>query len=150
MNEPLDLPHSQQSAEGYCLPACVRMILAYWGIERSEAEVRRVLGSRSFGTPSYAVERLSRWGMHVRYGEWSISQRIKSLASRVPVIAFVRTAFLDHVAHAVVLVGCEENQRFWMHDPAIPAGPTAVSWPGTLAAWAEFGYRGAAITRTQD
>jgi ABC-type bacteriocin/lantibiotic exporter with double-glycine peptidase domain len=130
------------------------MVLAYWGIERSEAEVRRVLGSRSFGTPSYAVERLSRWGMHVRYSEWSISQLIQFFGSRVPVIVFVRTAFLDHwqydVAHAVVLVGCEENQRFWMHDPALPAGPTAVSWPGTLAAWAEFGYRGAAITRTQD
>ena len=62
-------------------------------------------------------------------------------------ILFLRTRFLDHwqhdVAHAVVVMGYEENQRFWLHDPAFRQGPTAVSWEGLLAAWAEFGYRGA-------
>jgi len=30
MSDVLSLPHFQQSAEGYCLPACVRMVLAAW------------------------------------------------------------------------------------------------------------------------
>ena len=60
MNEPLSLPHFQQSDPGYCLPVCVRMVLAYLGLERSEAEVNRMLGAREFGTPSFAV-RLAAW-----------------------------------------------------------------------------------------
>jgi hypothetical protein len=39
----------------------------------------------------------------------------------------------------------EENQRYWLHDPALPDGPTSVLWQGLLAAWAEFGYRGARL-----
>ncbi len=149
MNVRLHLPHFQQSADGYCLSACVRMVLAYWGLQRSEAEIGRILGARNFGTPSFAVKRLTQWGAQVLYCEWSIAQLLNSLAAQQPIIAFLRTGFLDHwqqdVAHAVVLVGCEENQRFWLHDPALSNGPVPVSWNGTLAAWAEFGYRGAAI-----
>ena len=66
-----------------------------------------------------------------------------------PVILFVRTGFLDYwqddVAHAVVVIGVEEKEQFWVHDPALPDGPRAVSWNGLLAAWAEFGYRAALI-----
>jgi len=36
------------------------MVLAYLGLERSEAEVNRMLGAREFGTPSFAV-RLAAW-----------------------------------------------------------------------------------------
>lgn len=46
----------------------------------------------------------------------------------------------------MVVVGAEEGQQFWLHDPALSAGPVSVSWNGLLAAWAEFGYRGALIS----
>jgi len=40
----LALPHIQQSAEGYCLLACVRMVLAHLGLKHSEVKViRRVM-----------------------------------------------------------------------------------------------------------
>lgn len=149
MTAPLDVPHFQQSADGYCLPACVRMVLAFWHLTKTEKEIRRVLGTRVFGTPSFAVKRLSQWDVHVQYREWSIAQLLEALKTGHPVIAFVRTAYLDYwqqdVAHAVVLVGYEENQRYWLHDPALPDGPTSVLWQGLLAAWAEFGYRGARL-----
>ena len=96
MNVCLQIPHFQQSVEGYCLPACVRMVLAYWGLPRSEAAVRRVLGTRTFGTPSFAVQRLSQWDVQVRYCEWSIAQLLDALDAQHPVILFVRTGFLDH------------------------------------------------------
>ena len=35
----LSLPHFQQSAPGYCLSACVRMILTHLGLERLEDAV---------------------------------------------------------------------------------------------------------------
>lgn len=143
------MQHYQQTAEGYCLAACVRMVLDHQGRRHTEAEVRRVLGARTFGTPSFAVKRLSQWQVEVTYREWSIAQVLDALDAAHPIIIFVRTAFLDHweqdVAHAVVLIGYEEDQHFWLHDPALPNGPTKVSWQGVLAAWAEFDYRGAAL-----
>jgi len=68
MSEPIALPHAQQSAEGYCLPACARMTLAHLGLERSEAEVGQLLGAQDYGTPSFAIRRLSALGLQVDYG----------------------------------------------------------------------------------
>ncbi len=150
MSNVLSLPHFRQSAEGYCLPTCVRMVLAYLGLERSEVEVSQVLGAQAFGTPSFAVRRLTTLGLQVTYREWSIPQLLTTLDTGQPVILFVRTGFLDHwrkdVAHAVVVVDARKHQQFWLHDPALSTGPVAVSWNGVLAAWAEFGYRGASIS----
>ncbi|MBE7469862.1 MAG: hypothetical protein DPW09_20670 [Anaerolineae bacterium] len=39
MSNSLPIPHRPQLADGYCLPACVQMVLAYWGIERDQAEL---------------------------------------------------------------------------------------------------------------
>ena len=152
MSNVLSLPHFQQSTEGYCLPACVRMVLANLGLEHPEAEVSHILGSQEFGTPSFAIRRLCEIGIQVIYREWSISQLLTSLDAEQPAILFVRTGFLDYwqedVAHAVVVVGAEKDQQFWLHDPTLPTGPVVVSWNGLLAAWAEFGYRAAAISAT--
>jgi hypothetical protein len=64
-------------------------------------------------------------------------------------IAFVRTQFLDYwqedVAHAVVIVGAEPEDLFWVHDPAFATGPVTTLWNGLLAGWAEFSYRGATL-----
>jgi len=126
------------------------MVLAYLQIERSEAEISHLLGTQTFGTPSFAIRRLTQWGLEVLYQEWSLSKLSDALASGRPVITFVRTGFLDHwrrdVAHAVVVVGIAQGDHVWIHDPAQPRGPVSVSWDGFLAAWAEFGYRGAVIT----
>jgi hypothetical protein len=94
MNAPLALPHFQQSADGYLLPACARMVLAYLGIKRSESQFRKALGTETWGTPTLAVQRLV-----------SINREV---------IYFVRTGFLDDYtadfAHALVVVGANPEQ----------------------------------------
>ena len=151
MTGPIQLSHFQQSAPGYCLPACARMILAQLGLELSEGEISRRLSTQEYGTPGSALQRLSALNVRVTYREWSVAQLLDALQVGQPVIALVRTSFLDHwtqdVAHAVVVVGAVEDDLFWIHDPALPVGPLTVSWNGLLAAWTEFNYRGAAITR---
>jgi ABC-type bacteriocin/lantibiotic exporter with double-glycine peptidase domain len=151
MSDLLSLPHFQQSAEGSCLAACVRMVLAHLSLERSESDISRLLGVQPFGVPSFAVRQLGAWGLRVVYREWSVPQLLSALEADQPVIIFVRTGFLDYwrkdAAHAVVIVGAEEGQQFWLHDPALSTGPTLTSWNGVLAAWAEFGCRGASISR---
>lgn len=149
MSDFLPAPHFQQSAEGYCLSACVRIVLAYLGIERTEAEISQALGAQEFGTPSFAIQRLTGPGLQAIYREWSVSELLSALAAKQPVIVFVRTGFLDYwqedFAHAVVVIGAIQDQQFWVQDPARPTGPVIVSWNGLLAAWAEFAYRGAVI-----
>ena len=150
MSDIVPVPHYPQSAEGYCLSACARMVLAYLGIERAEAEVSRVLGAQEYGTPSLAIQRLAGLGVQVTYRQWPLPELMTTLTSKQPVIVFVRTGFLGYwtedVAHAVVIVGVEEGQRFWINDPAREQAPLTVSWDGLLAAWAEFDYRGATLS----
>lgn len=42
----LPVPHRSQLAEGYCLPACVEMVLAYWGVERKQSALAARMGMR--------------------------------------------------------------------------------------------------------
>lgn len=145
----VQLPHYQQSAPGYCLATCVRMSLA--GLNRlyTEAELDRVMGGSGAGVPSFAVRRLERLNLQVNYRHWTLAELEATLESNIPVIAFVNTQFLDTwdvaTAHAVIVVGMEEQERFYIHDPDSPNGPDSISWHGFLAAWFEYDQRGATI-----
>jgi len=129
------------------------MVLAYHQIDRSERQLRRMLGAHSYGTPSFAVQRLKLSGITVEYREWSIQELLALLERRDPLIVFVRTGFLDYwqqdVAHAVVIIGAEAPFRCWLHDPAQSAGAIATTWHELLAAWGEFAFKGALLSRIQ-
>lgn len=44
------VPHLEQELDYSCLAACVRMVLAFYGCERTEAELRALLKTRPGGT----------------------------------------------------------------------------------------------------
>lgn len=148
----LPIPHLPQSAEGQCLPACARMILAHLGMNMPEAEVAKTLGAKPFGTPSFAINKLRDLGLIIDYREWSVAEVVSALDKNKSVLIFVRTGFLEYwqedVAHALIIVGLELERHFWVNDPAQLDAPVSVSWDGLLAAWAEFGYRGATLSKT--
>ena len=52
MSDVLPVPHFQQSSEGFCLPACARMILGYLGLEQDEASVGQILGAKNMVHPA--------------------------------------------------------------------------------------------------
>lgn len=149
----ISLTYFPQSADGQCLPACARMLLAYLGLLMSESEVAKVLEAKSYGAPSFAVKRLRNLGFVVDYREWSIAEVTAALQDKKPVLIFVRTGFLEYwhedVAHALIIVGVESERQFWVNDPTREEAPLAVSWDGLLAAWGEFGYRGATVSRAR-
>ncbi|MCB0174576.1 MAG: C39 family peptidase [Anaerolineae bacterium] len=39
MSNVLSVPHRPQLADGYCLPACVQMVLSHLGIERDQTKL---------------------------------------------------------------------------------------------------------------
>ncbi len=57
------LQHHQQEHSASCLAACVVMALAYWQVELSEAEVRRIIRTKPYsGTHPVNLIHLSRSG----------------------------------------------------------------------------------------
>jgi len=126
------------------------MVLANLAIDLSEEEISRIIGASDFGTPSFAIQKLATLNLQVDYREWTVPALLSALTEHKPVIIFVRTGFMDYwesdFAHAIIVVGAILDERFWVYDPAQADSPLSVSWDGLLAAWAEFGYRGATIT----
>lgn len=149
MSPVLPLPHHQQSRLGRCLPACAKMILAGLGHNYREGRLSRVLGTTDIGTLSSSIRKLESLGFSVQYTALSLRELALVLSEGNPVVVYIQTMFFEHwdvdTAHAVVVVGMESEQHFWIHDPELPDGPTLVSWNGLLAIWQEFNFYGAVI-----
>jgi ABC-type bacteriocin/lantibiotic exporter with double-glycine peptidase domain len=125
------------------------MVLAYWGQQKSEAELATLLGTTPLGTPAGRLVRLQQFGFQVSYAPLTFSLLQAEIDQNRPVILLVRTIFLDYwdvdTAHAVLLVGYNE-QQVWLHDPAFAEAPQIASHDGLLAAWGEFDYLAGIIT----
>jgi hypothetical protein len=139
MSSLLPVPHFQQSDEGYCLPACARMVLSYLGLERDEAGISQILATKKYGTPSFAIERLSDPDIEVIYQEWSVAELLARLDAGHPVIVLVRTIFLDYYqedfAHAMVFCWRRSGTAFLgaRSGPANRPSECLLGWtPGRL------------------
>ena len=137
----LPVPHFEQSRDGTCLPACVQMILAYLGDERTEADLATLLGTKEYGTPIRQAERLWQDGYDVQCCQLARTDLETYLNDGLPVIVRVWTAMLDYwtitTSHVVVIVGYDERSVF-LNDPAFSTAPQQVVWDAFLAAWAEY------------
>lgn len=144
------VPHFRQSVDGACLPACARMLTAFWGNSHSEAELAKILGTKRSGTPIYNSKYLEKLGYKVIVTPLT-EETIKSyLADNQPIIARVWMAMLDlgapSASHVVVVVGYDE-QFVYLNDPAHPAAARPVIWDAFLAAWAEYDEMSIIITK---
>ena len=148
----LNILHQPQHNPSWCLPACVAMVSAYWGIPTLQADAARWLGTSDIGTPSRRIQRLSNRKYSVVYGEGSLAILAEWLVQGVPLILFVRTGDLPYwdmdTAHAVILAGLDREQATLI-DPAIDEVFTAVSVGDLLLAWSHFDYTYAAVRPTK-
>lgn len=146
----LSVPHFEQSRDGACLPACVRMVLAYWGEQRSENSLARQLGTKRFGTPISNASRLQKFGYQAGVESLTRTELEAYLTQGQPVIVRVWTAMFDYwtvpTSHVVVVVGFDENVVY-LNDPAFSAAPQNVSWGAFQAAWAEYDETAVIIAR---
>ena len=145
----LPVPHCKQSADGQCLPACARMVLAHLGHELDETQVARILHAYSFGTPAPNIRYLESLGVSVTYGQMSLSRLRAYLLKGTPCIVFVQVGELPHSKsegfHALVVVGLE-GQTVYVNDPASDVAPQSVPLDHFMLAWSEFEYECAVIT----
>lgn len=145
MPELINLPYSYQAEEGYCLPACAQMALAYLGVPRSQHELARQLGvQRHVGAPASNLVRLRTAKIDVFFGaEADIDSIRQWLAHGLPVIALVQTNQLAYwggetAQHAVVVVGMTDR-LVCLLDPAQSEAVITVPIEEFWLAWDEMG-----------
>jgi len=156
-NATVHLPHRQQEHSYSCLAACARMLLAAHDIEKSEAELRRLLKTRaSVGTHPVNLLWLEQFGLAVSWPcAASLDDLYTQIESNKPCIAFVWSSDLlyweevDEIGylHAVIVVGFSETGVL-VHDPALPDGPTEVPILDFLRAWKRSGHLVAVADKT--
>ena len=136
----LAVPFRQQIGIGYCLPACVQMVLAYYGTERSQAEIARQLTMiPKVGVPVSRVARLSskQWHISRRVGE--LDDLTVLLAQGIPPIIEVATGFLSYwnedTDHVIVLA-VSDGEDAVVLDPAFGA-PRSLKLNELALAWME-------------
>ena len=129
------LPHHPQEHDFSCLAACARMVLAFYRIETSETELRRLLKTRpGIGTHPIHFRNLESLCVIATWPYPGTRDAIKRLVEdSQPVIAFVWTGALRDVEetnaidylHTVVVVGFSATSIL-VHDPRLDVGPIEI------------------------
>jgi len=88
----LDVPHLKQTEPGWCLPACVSMVAAYWQQPLLQEDVARWLGTGAVGTAASRVTRLEGRGFQVTYRVGSAGELAAWLAQGAPASSFCAPA----------------------------------------------------------
>lgn len=151
MSRVLPVPHRLQLADGYCLPACAEMVLAYWGINRAQSDLARQLQiiARA-GIPASRICWLASAEIKVTCRTGVLADLVTALDQGIPPIMLVNTGQLPYwglaTAHAVVLLGMEREQAA-LNDPGISQSPIHVSLGDLLLAWDEMANRYALISK---
>ncbi len=111
----LDVPLLPQEHPWTCLPACIRMVLAYRGKLIDEDDIAAVCGTTPHrGTlPERAVEGVQQLGYHALWFENADLSRLQDLIDHDwPVIVFLRSRDLPNGGrglHGLVVVGVETD-----------------------------------------
>lgn len=151
MSNSLPVPHRLQLADGYCLPACAQMVLAYMDLEQEQATLAKQLGMiPGAGTPGNRILSLVSNSLDVFYGQGKLTDLQAALAQGIAPIVLVYTSELPYweqpTAHAVVLIGIDEDRAI-INDPAMSQAPIRVSLGDFELAWDEMGNLYALLTR---
>lgn len=147
----LPVEHVQQQHSGECLAASVAMVLNFLGAPVAYRRLVKVLDIiPDAGTPAFKVGNVKQLGVHVRYQHGSIEQLRRHLIAGEPCIVFVQTKDLpyrdDDTAHAIVLVGMDDN-NFYVDDPEFAESPLRVPLGDFDLAWLEHDEMYAVLTR---
>jgi ABC-type bacteriocin/lantibiotic exporter with double-glycine peptidase domain len=132
------VPYAAQISDGACLPACVQMVLAYYGRKVSQTQLIRLLGTTDAGTPFSRLRLLSQLGAAV---DMRTNGTLAELQATLPVIVGLHTGWLPgyivESQHAVVVIDID-TEGIRILDPAQGADPILLSENEFLAAWIEM------------
>ena len=138
-NMRLDVPFYRQEQLHTCGPACLRMVLAYNGVDKTEDELVVLCNTAEVGT---GRRPLARAAQELNFGV-QLAERMtredlqETISSGKPTIALVNPSLIyPHVtetSHGVVIVGVEGDEIIF-HDPAGSAS-NRLAWAEFRSAW---------------
>ncbi len=136
----IPVPHLQQELDYSCVPACVRMVLAFYGLQVSESQLRALFKTRPGGTSAANVLlRLPELGYTASVYTASFFEMARLVGEGMPCIVQVWTEHLSYWReiwmHDLVVVGVEGDTVF-VNDPAFPGAPKTVAKSEFERAWA--------------
>jgi ABC-type bacteriocin/lantibiotic exporter with double-glycine peptidase domain len=144
----LNVPRFQQELDYSCIAACVRMVLAYYGDVRSEADLRTLLNTQPTGTRAGNIMRVSGPALEVYLRPSNLAELQAVLADNQPAIVFLQTGALEYwsmdIFHTAVLVGLDAV-TVALNDPYFTAAPQMASLQSFEKAWAATGQFAALI-----
>lgn len=127
-----------------CGPAAIAEVLAYWGINRTQAEVRAVLrvdgpltGMTVYGVPSYARAA----GLRALVGMGGTEQLVKLMvAAGFPIVVHQVVSLSDSTGHWRPMQSYDDRQgSFVTSDPYLGPGYT-IGYDAFAQMWAQRGY----------
>jgi ABC-type bacteriocin/lantibiotic exporter with double-glycine peptidase domain len=134
----LNVPHFKQEFRHSCIPACARMVLAFFGRRHTEAELRALMRTDPTGTPVRRLTELSPLGFDVAFVTTDLAGLAAYLISGLPPIALLATAALPYWSescdHVAVVVGVDDSWVY-LNDPYFDSAPQQVSHSDFLLAW---------------
>lgn len=151
MSNVLRVLFEPQLHDGYCLPACVSMILHFLGKNETQERIARLLGTSDIGTPLTRIHNLTKWGFHVHCaieGSWKELER--SIKAGNPIIVSTFAEWLPHSQiygqHAIVVVGIGETSALILDPATTSTQPIEINKNALLAAWTEMDLAYAVIS----
>ncbi|MBE2200369.1 MAG: peptidase C39 family protein [Anaerolinea sp.] len=121
------------------MPACVQMVLAYWGIHRRQDRLARDLKMiPKAGTPGSHLRLLASSMLKVVYETGELSDLRSALDNGIPPIALVHTSEMPYwdkaFAHAVVVLAMNDKSVV-LHDPAYKQAAISIALGDFQLAW---------------
>lgn len=135
----LALPHHRQETPYTCTPACVRMVLEFFGLNLQEAEITRLLETDGSGTVLGRIANVEPLGFAVSVGPGTFVDIQAAFAEGLPVIAPVKTLLLPNngppdCSHCVVVAGAT-RAKVAICDPEQNSAPDVLPATVFQAAW---------------
>lgn len=136
----IPVPHLLQELDYSCVAACARMVLAFYGYQVAESQLRALFKTRPSGTSlANVLLRLPELGYTASVYSASLFELERNIEKGIPCIVQVWTEHLSYWQsawmHNVVVVGIEGDSVL-VNDPAFPDAPQAIARSEFERAWA--------------
>ncbi|MDW7680433.1 MAG: cysteine peptidase family C39 domain-containing protein [bacterium] len=118
------------------------MVLAYFGIEKSEQSIRILLKTKPAGTNLITLANLRNWDIDTILSSSNLDELQNHLLEKHPTITLLWTGVLSYwdsnkyfdYLHAVVVVGYDK-ENILINDPAFSEYPKSIPINEFLEAW---------------
>lgn len=146
------IPLRTQNSQTSCSAACLRMVLAHYGVNKSEEELAKSIGVHKRGAEGDQIEKSAReYGFNAIWKEFAPEEIMSLLEKEIPVIADVKSFNYPEANknHWVVIEEIDlKNNKVRIADPNVKGNRRYISLAELDERWKSRNmYTGKSLTR---